>query len=83
MNSTNDNIPKNDQDLLPYPIIIAAVKGDPDAMALAMQHYESQTVYLSMRKLRDESGNTYFGIDKDIQDGLRSKLIQAILAFRI
>ena len=48
-----------------------------------MQRYESYIADLSMRKLRDERGNTYFGIDGDIRDRLRSKLMEAVLLFRI
>jgi hypothetical protein len=68
--------------LLPYPVIIAATKGDPDAMKAVVQHYESSIARMSMRKLRDQSGNTYWGIDEDIRDRLRSKLMLAVLSFR-
>ena len=30
----------------------------------------------------DERGNTYYGIDRDIYDRLRSRLIRAILEFK-
>lgn len=83
MNGTNGNTVQDERGLLPYPVIIAATKGDPDAMALVMKRYESYIADLSIRKLRDERGNTYFGIDGDIQDRLRSKLMQAVLSFRI
>ena len=56
-------ISKSEQDergLLPYPVIIAATKGDPEAMNIVVQHYESYIASLSMRKLRDERGNTYY-----------------------
>jgi hypothetical protein len=66
---------------LPYPVIVAATKGDPDAMAVVMKRYESFIADLSMRKQRDERGNTYWGIDGDIRDRLRSKLIRAVLSF--
>ena len=59
-------ISKSEQDergLLPYPVIIAATKGDPEAMNIVVQHYESYIASLSMRKLRDERGNIYWGID--------------------
>ena len=62
-------ISKSEQDergLLPYPVIIAATKGDPEAMNIVVQHYESYIASLSMRKLRDERGNIYWGIDEDI-----------------
>ena len=70
-------ISKSEQDergLLPYPVIIAATKGDPEAMNIVVQHYESYIASLSMRKLRDERGNIYWGIDEDIRDRLRSRL---------
>ena len=31
----------------------------------------------------DERGNTYYGIDEDIRDRLHSKLMQAVLIFKI
>ena len=78
--SNNDNA---ESGLLPYPVIIAATKGDPEAMAIVVKHYESYIASLSMRKLRDERGNTYWGIDDDIRDRLQSRLMRAILSFKI
>lgn len=69
--------------LLPYPVIIAATKGDPEAMNIVVQHYESYIASLSMRKLRDERGNIYWGIDEDIRDCLRSRLMKAVLSFKV
>jgi len=74
---------QNESGLLPYPVIIAANKGDPEAMQIVVQHYESYIAYLSMRKLCDERGNSYWGVDEDIRDRLRSKLMQAVLTFRL
>ena len=68
---------------LPYPVIIAATKGDPEAMNIVVQHYESYIASLSMRKLRDERGNIYWGIDEDIRDRLRSRLMRAVLSFKV
>ena len=78
--SNNDNA---ESGLLPYPIIIAATKGDPEAMAIVVKHYESYIASLSMRKFRDERGNTYWGIDEDIRDRLRSRLMRAVLSFEV
>ena len=76
--------PENDErGLLPYPVIIAATKGDPQAMSIVVQQYESYIASLSMRKLRDERGNTYYGIDEDIRDRLRSRLMRAVLSFEV
>jgi len=77
------NAEQDERGLLPYPVIVAATKGDPDAMAVVMRHYESYIAELSMRKMRDERGNTYYGIDGDIHDRLRSKLMRAVLSFKI
>ena len=71
MNGMNGNTVQNERGLLPYPVIIAATKGDPDAMALVMKRYESYIADLSMRKLPDQRGNTYLGIGGDIRDRLR------------
>ncbi|MEY8575915.1 helix-turn-helix domain-containing protein [Oscillospiraceae bacterium 21-37] len=78
--SNNDNA---ESGLLPYPVIIAATKGDPEAMAIVVKHYESYIASLSMRKFRDERGNTYWGIDEDIRDRLRSRLMRAVLSFEV
>ena len=69
--------------LLPYPVIIAATKGDPEAMKIVIQHYEGYIASLSVHKLRDERGNTYYGIDEDIRDRLRSRLMRAVLDFEV
>lgn len=80
MNGTNCN--DNERGLLPYPVILAATKGDPDAMKIVVQHYQSYIAHLSMRKLRDESGNTYYGIDEDLRERLQAKLMRAVLSLR-
>ena len=73
MNGTNCN--DNERGLLPYPVILAAMK-------IVVQHYQSYIAHLSMRKLRDESGNTYYGIDEDLRERLQAKLMRAVLSFK-
>lgn len=54
MNGTNGNqndYPENA--LVPYPVILAASKGDPDAMKMVLQHFSGYIASLSMRKLYD------------------------------
>lgn len=79
----NGNTQQGERGLLPYPVIIAASKGDPEAMQIVVHNYESYIATLSMRKLRDERDNTYYGIDEDIRDRLRSKLMRAVLSFKV
>ena len=51
MTAHNGNTEQDERGLLPYPVIIAATKGDPEAMKIVVQHYESYIASLSMRKL--------------------------------
>ena len=79
----NSNSDHDERGLLPFPVIIAATKGDPDAMKIVLSHYEGDMLALSVRKMRDERGNTYYGTDQDIYDRLRSRLIRAVLDFEV
>lgn len=52
MNGTNGNEPGYpEKALVPYPVIVAATKGDPDAMKIVLQHFSGYIARLSMRKL--------------------------------
>ena len=76
MNGTNGNEPGYPENaLVPYPVIVAATKGDPDAMKIVLQHFSGYIARLSMRKLYDERGNVYFGVDHDIRERLQAKLM--------
>lgn len=83
MKKKDEKEKKDDTGLLPYPVIVAAVQGNFEAMEVVLQHYESYMVSLSIRKFRDDRGNLYYGMDRDVYDRLRSKLIQAVLKFKI
>lgn len=83
MKKKDEKEKKDDTGLLPYPVIVAAIQGDFEAMEFVLQHYESYMVSLSIRKFRDDRGNLYYGMDRDVYDRLRSKLIQAVLKFKI
>ena len=72
------NTENNERGLLPYSIILAANKGKPEAMKVVVQHYGSYMASLSMRKLHDERGNSYWGIDEDIRNSLRLKLMHTL-----
>lgn len=83
MNGTNGNEPGYpEKALVPYPVILAATKGDPDAMKIVLQHFSGYIARLSMRKLYDERGNVYFGVDHDIRKRLQAKLMMAVLTFK-
>ena len=73
----------DERGLLPYPVILASTKGDPDAMKIVMQHYASYIAYLSTRKVRDEYGNIYYGIDEDMRERLQAKLMRVVLDYKL
>ena len=61
MNGTNGNEPGYpEKALVPYPVIVAATKGDPDAMKIVLQHFSGYIARLSMRKLYDEARERLF-----------------------
>ena len=45
-------------------------------------HFSGYIARLSMRKLYDERGNVYFGVDHDIRERLQAKLMMAVLTFK-
>ncbi len=67
--------------LLPYPVIAAASKGNADAIATVLKHYEGYITALSTRRLFDEYGNPVVCVDDDIRRRLEAKLITKVLEF--
>lgn len=50
-------------------------------MKLVIQHYAGYIAYLSMRKAKDENGGIYFGVNNDMCERLKAKLMSAVLSF--
>lgn len=71
------------KELLPYSVIEAATRGEAEAMERVLKHYEGYIRYLSTRKLRREDGSGHSGVDQDIYDRLKAKLIRAVLDFEV
>lgn len=67
-----------DTALLPYPVITAAVQGDPDAVNRVIGHYSGS---LSTRTSYDSQGCPHSQVDDDLRRRLETKLIIAILDF--
>lgn len=83
MSGTVGNSNPDERGLLPYPVILAATKGDPDAMRIVIRHYASYIAYLSTRKVRTNTGNTYYGIDEDMRERLQAKLWRVVLNYKL
>lgn len=67
--------------LLPYPVIAAAVGGDPDAVNQVIRHYSGYIAALSMRTSYGPDGVPRTQVDEDLRRRLETKLIISILNF--
>ncbi len=67
--------------VLPYEIIVTAVRGDPAAMQAVLQHYSGYIAALSMRTSYDNDGKPHTCVDEDLRCRLERKLIITILDF--
>lgn len=64
---------------LPLTVILAAMEGNEDALAVVLDHYKGYIRYLAMRPLKDEYGNEYLCVDEDMRLRLEAKLIHSIV----
>lgn len=69
--------------LLPFPVILAASQGDTEAISQVLKHYEGYIITLSTRTLYDEHGSPHICVDEGIRRRLQTKLIAAVLNFKI
>ena len=67
--------------LLPYPIIAAAVRGEPDAVTTVIRHYSGYIAALSTGTSYAVHGCPYSYVDEELRRRLETKLIIAILDF--
>ena len=67
--------------LIPYPVIAAAVRGDPEAVNRVLDHYSGYIAVLSTRTSYDVHGCPYSYVDEELRRRLETKLIIAILDF--
>ena len=67
--------------LLPYPVIAAAVRGEPDAVNMVVRHYSGYIAALSTRTSYGPDGYPRPQVDEDLRGRLEAKLIISILDF--
>ena len=65
--------------LIPYPVIAAAVGGDPEAVNRVVRHYSGYIAALSTRTSYGPDGYPRPQVDEDLRGRLEAKLI--ILSF--
>ena len=67
--------------LIPYPVIAAALRGDPEAVNRVLDFYSGYIAALSTRRGYDQNGNHCFAVDEEIRCRIETKLTIAILSF--
>lgn len=76
----NKNVKEN---MLPVSVIVAASKGNVDALEKVLKHYDRYIIKLSSRFIYDEEGNVSTQVDDTICQRLQAKLIEAVLKFKV
>lgn len=72
-----------DQYLLPCKTIIAASKGDVEALNTILKHFEPYINALSVRTLYDENGQAVPYYDQELKRILETQLIVNTLRFKV
>ena len=67
--------------LIPYPVIVAAVGGNPEAVYRVVRHYSGYIAALSTRTSYGPDGYPRSQVDEDLRGWLETKLIISILDF--
>lgn len=68
---------------LSYSLIQSAVSGDEEAIGKILTVYEPYINTLASKKLFDTDGNEFIGIDVELQEHLKTKLIDVILKYEV
>lgn len=64
---------------IPASVILEAVGGDAEAIAVVVAHYQGYIRALATRPLKDAYGNEYLCVDEDMRLRLEAKLIYSII----
>ena len=68
---------------LGYELIKDAVSGNEEAINKLLSIYDPYMKSLSVRELIDENGDEYIGIDVDLYDRLKKKLLYIIHNYKL
>lgn len=65
--------------LLPFSVIEAATRADPDAMKQVLAHFEGYIAVMSVRSFYDEFRQSYLGVDYELKHRIENKLADRIV----
>lgn len=74
---------KNYSSLLPLPIILSALEEDSISIKMILKHYQSYMYSLCLTNGFNEAGQVTIHIDEFMFRQLETKLIEAILRFKV
>lgn len=66
-------------ELVPYHVILAAKAGDSEALEIILKHYDSLITKYATRPVRDEYGNAYEIVDRDMKLRIAADLVYQII----
>lgn len=66
-------------DLIPYHVILAAKSGDSEALDRIIKHYDPLITKYATRSARDEYGNTFEVVDRDMKMRIVADLVYQII----
>ena len=69
--------------LIPYPVIAAAVEGNPEAVSRVVRHYSGYIAALSTRTSYGPDGYPRPRVDEEMRNRLQVRLITRTLAFHV
>lgn len=70
--------------LLPFDVIQAATRGEPEALAQVLKHFEGYIAKMATRIYYDEYGQSYHHVDPELKQRIECRLIaQVIQKFKI
>lgn len=73
-----------EESLLPFETILAATRGNPEALANVLKHFESHIAQMSTRIFYDEFGQSHRCIDYELKQRIECRLMaQIIMKFKI
>lgn len=74
---------KTTKEVLPFSVILLAVNGEINAINRILKHFEHYIIRLSQKTLFDECGTPYIHVEEETKQMLETKLITAILRFKL
>lgn len=78
-----EKTPENENGLLPFSVIAAAVSGDAEAVCAVVRHYDRYITRLATQERADADGLSRRYVNEDLKNRLITRLITGILKFRM